>query len=129
MYKFLKISDRKGLITYFLVCIIVLSFVGILNQYSLSVPEDLKNSLGRTFYWTAMLFVDFDQYHRYCLALIKTLVKMFSFFRVQTVFKSMAKLNTLRCFVNMHRAWNSDKSFAVLTCFHCTLSHFNSATQ
>ena len=44
MYKFLKISDRKGLITYFLVCIIALSFIGILNQYSLSVPEDLKNS-------------------------------------------------------------------------------------
>lgn len=54
MYKFLKISDRKGLITYFLVCIIALSFIGILNQYSLSVPEDLKNSLGITFYWTAM---------------------------------------------------------------------------
>ena len=53
MYKFLKISDRKGLITYFLVCIIALSFIGILNQYSLSVPEDLKNSLGITFYWTA----------------------------------------------------------------------------
>ena len=54
MYKFLKISDRKGLITYFLICIIALSCIGILNQYSLSVPEDLKNSLGRTFYWTAL---------------------------------------------------------------------------
>ena len=54
MYKFLKISDRKGLITYFLICIIALSCIGILNQYSLSVPEDLKNSLGTTFYWTAL---------------------------------------------------------------------------
>ena len=54
MYKFLKISDRKGLITYFLVCIIVLSFIGILNQFSLSVPEDLKNSLGTKFYTTAL---------------------------------------------------------------------------
>ena len=54
MYKFLKISDKKGLITYFLVCIIVLSFIGILNQFSLSVPEDLKNSIGTKFYTTAL---------------------------------------------------------------------------
>jgi cell cycle protein len=99
MFKFFKISDRKGLITYFLIAIIVLSFIGILNQFSLSVPEDLKNSIGTKFYTTSgkhIFFVAFGLFSLWIVLTFKidlidkllnndTILTIFSAFSILTV--------------------------------------------